>query len=56
MMTTLKVMEFKETILSFVKADPLPAEVKRLCLKEIYEEVQKDALQEAMNESMERSK
>ena len=37
-----------------MKEQDIPAEVKRMLLREIYEEVQQEALEEIKKESMER--
>ncbi len=53
MPTSLDVMTFKKTIEEYVKAINMPAEVKRLVLKEIYDEVKTEALTEALAQAKE---
>lgn len=53
-MTSLEVITFKKTIEDYVKSVDMPMEVKRLVIKEIYEDVHKKALEEVMSEISER--
>lgn len=50
----LKTREFKATIESYIKSVGLPAEVKRMALKEIYDTVSAESDRTAMEELRER--
>lgn len=52
-MNSITVMSFSNSIKEYVNNTPLPAEVKRLALKEIYDEVKAQALNEALAEAKE---
>lgn len=53
-MTSIEVKDFQFTIMNFIKDYKLPAEVKRLALKEIYEEVAEMAHNEMYAQAAER--
>lgn len=55
-MDSLKVFSFKENIKKYIEEQALPKEVVRMCLAEIYAEVEKSALQEILQEAEEREK
>lgn len=49
-MNSLQIISFKKTIKDYIDSQPIPKEVSRLVLKELLEEVSKEALDEAMAE------
>lgn len=53
-MTSLEIYSFKENIKRFIEAQALPKEVVRMCLAEIYAEVEKSALQELLEQAKEK--
>lgn len=55
-MNSLKVYSFKENIKKYIGEQGLPLEVVRLCLAEIYTEIEKSAMQEILHEAEEREK
>ena len=55
-MNSLDIYLAKETIKKFIREQGIPMEVARMLLKEVYEEVQAEALEEIKKESMERGK
>lgn len=55
-MDSLKVYSFKENIKRFIEEQALPKEVVRMCLAEIYSEIEKSAMQEILKEAEEREK
>ena len=55
-MTSLELISFKKNIKDYIDTCGLPKEAVRLELKEIYEEVSKEALQEAYAEAQEKEK
>lgn len=55
-MDSLEVFLFKENIKRYIEDNALPYEVKRMCLAEIYAEVEKSALQEILQQAEEREK
>ena len=55
-MNSLKVFSFKENIKNFIEEQALPKEVVRLCLAEIYREIEAEALSEILAQAQEREK
>lgn len=53
-MDSIKVADFSNTITNFIQDYDLPYEVKRLALKEIYEETQKRAQVEILEQAKQR--
>lgn len=49
-MDSLSIMEFKVTLVNYINAQELPAEVKRMVLKDIYADVQAQANAEAQEQ------
>lgn len=49
-MSSLEIISFKKSIEDFIASQKLPAEVKRMVVKEIYEDVTAEAAREAMRE------
>lgn len=53
-MNTIDILDFKYTIQNFIDKNEFPAEVKRLVLKEIYDNISSQASSEAMEQAKER--
>ena len=53
-MNSLNLFEFKETIKNYIREQKIPAELKRMCLSEILEEVRQDAQAEIIKQAEER--
>lgn len=49
-MNSIDIITMKKTIKDYIDGQPIPKEVSRLVLKELLEEVSKEALDEAMAE------
>lgn len=49
-MNTLEIISFKKTLEDYINKQEMPKEVVRLVLKEIYDNVSKASLEEALNE------
>lgn len=52
-MTSLEIIKVKETIKTYLYSTGHPKELSRLIVKEIYEELQREALEEAISEAKE---
>lgn len=53
-MTSLMIMEFRAALENYIAEQDLPAEVKRMVLKDIYEDLAKLSKEDAMRELNER--
>ena len=53
-MDSIKVADFSNTITNFIQDYDLPYEAKRLALKEVYEDVQKRAQAEILEQARQR--
>lgn len=49
-MNSLDILTFKKTIKDYIDSQPLPKEVVRMVVKELLEDISKEALDEAMKE------
>lgn len=49
-MNSLDILTFKKTIKDYIDSQPLPKEVVRMVVKELLENISKEALDEAMKE------
>lgn len=47
-MTSLKIVEFRETLKNYIESVELPKEVKSMVLKELSQQAQKDAMDEVL--------
>lgn len=53
-MNSIKVKDFEFTLTKFIKDYDLPMEVKRLVLKEIYDDINEEATKECIDQAKER--
>lgn len=53
-MKSIDIISFKKTLEGFIESQDMPKEVIRMVVKEVYEDVSKASLEEAMKEINER--
>ena len=53
-MNSLQIFEFKETIKRYINEQDIPAEIKRMCLVEVLEDIRGEAQKEIISLAQER--
>ena len=55
-MTSLEIISMKQTIKDYLNSCGAPKEISRMVVREVYEDLQREALEEALTEAKEREK